>query len=146
MFGSSKNTEEVNASTGAAPSAFNALVKGTTLEGTLNCDSDLRIDGTVKGKVTCKSKIIIGQTGRVEGEIICANAVIEGYFKGILKVSELLNVRETAEIAGEVTTNKLVVQSGARFNVNCKMETGASIGSSQPSSKDVAEKIAAAKA
>ncbi len=144
MFGSSKNTEETTPSTGATPSAFNALVKGTTLEGTLHCDSDLRVDGTVKGKVFCKSKIIIGPTGQVEGEITCANAVVEGRFKGILKVSELLNVRETAEIEGEVSTNKLVVQSGARFNVSCAMGSGQ--GAAKTPSDDVTGKTATAKA
>lgn len=41
-------------------------------------------------------------------------------------MTELLNVRETAEVEGEITTNKLIVQSGAKFNVACKMELGAS--------------------
>jgi cytoskeletal protein CcmA (bactofilin family) len=54
--------------------------------------------------------------------------VIEGRFNGILLVSELLNVRETAEVDGEITTNKLLVQSGARFNVTCKMESGSANG------------------
>lgn len=126
MFGSSKSTEEPTKSSSAtsAPNAFNTLVKGTVVEGTIRCDNDLRVDGTIKGKLHCKSKVIIGPTGAVEGEIQCQNAVIEGRFKGILQVSELLNVRETAEIEGDITTNKLLVQSGARFNVSCKMEAG----------------------
>ncbi|MCS7035236.1 MAG: polymer-forming cytoskeletal protein [Saprospiraceae bacterium] len=146
MFGGSKNTEETSTAVSAASSAFNALVKGTVLEGNLNCDSDLRVDGVVKGKIACKSKIIIGPTGQVEGDIVCANAVIEGRFKGNLKVSELLNVRETAEVEGEITTNKLVVQSGARFNVTCKMETGTGNGAAKAASGDVVGKAAGAKA
>lgn len=128
MFGNNKTTEDSKKTTAALPSgsALNALVKGTVVEGTVRCDSDLRVDGTIKGKLTCKAKVIIGPTGVIEGEIQCQNAVIEGRFKGILKVSELLNVRETAEVDGEITTNKLLVQSGARFNVSCKMELGGS--------------------
>ncbi|MCS6929502.1 MAG: polymer-forming cytoskeletal protein [Saprospiraceae bacterium] len=128
MFGSSKNTEETHTATASSAVAFNALVKGTIVEGNLTCESDLRVDGIVKGKIACKSKIIIGPTGQVEGDIVCANAVIEGRFRGNLKVGELLNVRETAEVEGEVVTNKLVVQSGARFNVTCKMDIGAGNG------------------
>ncbi len=146
MFGGSKNTEETSTSTTAASSAFNALVKATVLEGNLSCDSDLRVDGVVKGKITCKSKIIIGPTGQVEGDIVCANAVIEGRFRGNLKVSELLNVRETAEVEGEITTNKLVVQSGARFNVTCRMETGAGNSATKVASGDAVGKAAGAKA
>ena len=129
MFGNSKSSEE--AKTPSIAGALNALVKGTVVEGTVRCDSDLRVDGTIKGKLTCKSKVIIGPTGVVEGEIDCQNAVIEGRFKGVLNVSELLNVRETAEVDGEITTNKLLVQSGARFNVSCKMEVGKTNGAAK---------------
>ena len=124
MFGSNKNTEEVKTIPTSTPNALNALAKGTVVEGSIRCDNDLRIDGTIKGKLNCQAKVIIGPTGAVEGEIRCQNAVIEGRFKGNLHVSELLNVRETAEVDGEITTNKLLVQSGARFNVSCKMDSG----------------------
>lgn len=127
MFGSTKETEDTKKATSSLPgTALNTLVKGTTVEGTLRCDSDLRVDGTIKGKLICQAKVIIGPTGVVEGEIRCQNAVLEGRFKGNMSVSELLSVRETAEVEGEIATNKLLVQSGARFNVSCKMETGAS--------------------
>ncbi|MBL7810550.1 MAG: polymer-forming cytoskeletal protein [Saprospiraceae bacterium] len=128
MFGTTKETEDSkkNVATASPSGALNALVKGTVIEGTVRCDSDLRVDGAIKGKLSCTSKVIIGPTGSVEGEIRCQNAVIEGQFKGNLYVAELLNVRETAEIDGDVTTNKLIVQSGAKFNVACKMEAGAS--------------------
>lgn len=142
MFGSTKPTEDAKkaAGTPTSGSALNALVKGTVVEGTVRCESDLRVDGTIKGKLYCKAKVIIGPSGVVEGEIRCENAVIEGRFKGNLNVSELLNVRETAEVDGEITTNKLLVQSGARFNVACKMESGTSNGSVKfPESKSIAE-------
>lgn len=125
MFGSNKNTDEVKPNPTSPTNALNALAKGTVVEGSIRCDSDLRVDGVIKGKLICQAKVIIGPTGAVEGEIRCQNAVIEGRFKGNLQVSELLNVRETAEVDGEITTNKLLVQSGARFNVSCKMELGA---------------------
>lgn len=129
MFGSSKESEDSKkSSVTAAPGALNALVKGTVVEGTLRCESDLRVDGTIKGKLSCDSKVIIGPTGVVDGEIRCQNAVIEGRFKGKLNVSELLNIRETAEVEGEISTNKLLVQSGARFNVSCKMDVGSTNG------------------
>jgi cytoskeletal protein CcmA (bactofilin family) len=126
MFGNNKTSEEskkpASTSTGPASNALNALAKGTTVEGDIRCDNDLRVDGSIKGKLTCQAKVIIGPTGFIEGEIRCQNAVVEGRFKGVLHVTELLNVRETAEVEGEITTNKLLVQSGAKFNVNCRME------------------------
>ena len=156
MFGSTKELEDSKKNTAITSSsgALNALVKGTVVEGSLRCENDLRVDGTIKGKLSCQSKVIIGPTGVVEGEIHCQNAVIEGRFKGILNVTELLNVRETAEVEGEITTNKLLVQSGARFNVSCKMDTGSSSngtakhfdGKSTNDAATAAEKVAGGKA
>ncbi|HQU58682.1 MAG TPA: polymer-forming cytoskeletal protein, partial [Saprospiraceae bacterium] len=112
-----KNAGVVSSST----HSLNSLVQGTTVEGTVKSESDIRIDGAIKGKLFCDAKVIIGPTGFVEGQIRCQNAVIEGKFEGTLEVAELLNIRETAKISGEVTTDKLIVQSGATFNVTCSM-------------------------
>lgn len=126
MFGSNTKSEanKAKSNTGAVASSshsLNSLVQGTVVEGTVKSESDIRIDGAIKGKLFCDAKVIIGPTGFVEGQIRCQNAVIEGKFEGIIEVSELLNIRETAKISGEVTTDKLIVQSGATFNVTCSM-------------------------
>lgn len=126
MFGS-KNKEATPASNNrsSAPSstsnALNSLVKGTKVEGTVSSESDIRIDGIIVGTLICKSKVIIGPTGAVEGDVQCENAVIEGRFEGNLKVNQLLTVKDSAEVHGDVNTNKLLVQSGATFNVTCRM-------------------------
>ncbi len=150
MFGSNKSTDDVKSISATSSTSLNTLVKGTVVEGTLRCDSDLRVDGTIKGNLHCKAKVIIGPTGVVDGEVRCENAVVEGQFKGKLWVSELLNVRDTATIEGEITTNKLLVQSGAKFNVSCKMETGHANGAAQSADlkleKDATAKIAGGKA
>ncbi len=109
--------------------SLNTLVNGTVIEGTIKSESDIRIDGIIKGSLNCNAKVIIGPTGSIEGEIRCQNAVIEGKFDGILHVSELLNVRETAKVVGDVRTNKLIVQSGAVFSVACQMGSAKTNGS-----------------
>jgi cytoskeletal protein CcmA (bactofilin family) len=121
MFANTKNTDETKNTSAPLSSGLNALVKGTSVEGTVKCESDIRIDGTITGDLICKAKVIVGPTGYIEGEITCQNAVVEGKIKGVLNVSDVLNIRETAEIDGTISTGKLIVQSGAKFNVACKM-------------------------
>ena len=123
MFGNSKkDTGKPGGAPGAMPShSLNSLTQGAVVEGTVKADSDIRVDGKIKGKLHCAAKVILGPTGQIEGEIRCKNAVIEGKFVGNLDVEELLNVRETAHIDGEINVGKLIVQSGATFNVNCNM-------------------------
>ena len=126
MFGNNNKKREATKTTGSImPSstshALNSLVQGTVVEGAVKSSSDIRIDGTIKGKLICDAKVIIGPTGVIEGEIKCKNAVIEGRFEGKLEVAELLNIRESANVSGEVDTAKIIVQSGAIFNVSCNM-------------------------
>lgn len=101
--------------------SLNSLVEGTDVEGTIQSQSDIRVDGKIKGTLTCSAKVIIGPNGFIEGEIKCQNAVIEGRFQGNLNVRELLNIRETAVVAGEVSYGKLIVQSGAVINGSYKV-------------------------
>lgn len=125
MFGSNKeaNSKNKNNSTTQTSNthSLNSLVQGTVIEGTVRSESDIRIDGTIKGNLHCDAKVIIGPTGHIEGEVTCQNAVIEGTFNGKIKVTALLNIRESAKVSGDVTTDKLIVQSGAVFNVSCHM-------------------------
>ncbi len=123
MFGKKSNTDNKSGkNVSSSPlGALNSIVQGTNIEGDIQSESDIRIDGTIKGNLKCSAKIIIGSTGVIEGEIHSKNAIIEGKFTGTLNVAELLNVKQTAEVSGEIYTNKLIVESGALFNVSCKM-------------------------
>ena len=130
MFGSKKTENVTNPSTTpvkstsltGSTSTLNSIVSGTRIDGKVHCDSDIRIDGHLKGSLTCNSKVIIGPSGHVDGDIECENAVIEGHFTGILTVKDSLQVKESANIKGDINTDKLVVNSGAVFNVSCLMK------------------------
>lgn len=132
MFGSSKSKKEEHKSNKTiAPStnALNSLVQGTFVEGKIKATNDIRIDGTIKGELFCDAKVIIGTSGVIEGTIKCQNAVIEGRFDGILNVTDLLHIRETAKVTGEVSYGKLVVQSGAIISGSYKVGGGKTNGS-----------------
>lgn len=121
MFGNTKKHSSETMQNQNPSSAINTLVNGTHIEGTIVAKSDIRIDGTVEGSLNCAGKLIIGVDGRVEGESTCQNAVIEGTFRGTLIVHDSLDVRENANVVGEIKTGKLNVQAGAIFNGNCDM-------------------------
>lgn len=125
MFGSKNDDKNKK---GISPivssSSVNTLVQGTRVEGHITAESDFRIDGQLEGNLNCQAKVIIGSTGQVIGDIQCANAIIEGSFKGNLRVSEVLSIKETAQVSGDVKTDKLIVHSGAIFNVTCAMGAG----------------------
>ncbi|MFO8055452.1 MAG: polymer-forming cytoskeletal protein [Bacteroidales bacterium] len=102
-------------------SAINILDSGTIIKGDLESAGRLRIDGKIIGTITAKEKIILGQTGYIEGEISCKSAEISGKIQGKIRVKELLALQASAQIEGDVYTRKLAIEPGAIFNANCKM-------------------------
>lgn len=137
MFKNKKEESKRNDAVPTSSGSNNSIVSGTKLEGTVNANSDIRIDGELVGKLFCKGRVIIGPSGIVDGEVDCQNAIIEGRFTGNLKVAELLNVKENATISGDIKTDKINIQSGASFNGNCIMG-GQSIKASKKSDEALA--------
>jgi cytoskeletal protein CcmA (bactofilin family) len=101
----------------------NRIVEGTIIKGDIISKADFRLDGELIGNFQSQEKIVIGPTGVVIGDIECNNADIEGKFIGKIKVLELLNVKDSAVIQGEVTVGKLSVEPGADFSASCVMNT-----------------------
>ena len=100
----------------------NTIAQGTIIEGDLKSEGDFRIEGVVNGTLITKGKVVIGNTGLVEGSLSCNNADIEGKIKGKLVVLETLSLRASANVYGDVQTGKLAVEPGATFNANCQMK------------------------
>jgi len=73
------------------------------------------------GTINSKGKVVLGESGRIEGEVICQNANISGEIKGKIIVKELLALQATARIHGDIETSKLSIEPGANFTGSCNM-------------------------
>lgn len=102
-------------------SAINIIRKGTIIKGDINCVGDIRIDGELKGKLISEGKVVVGATGVIDGEVTCKNADISGTLNAILKIKELLLLKSTANIIGDIKTTKLSIEPGANFTGSCNM-------------------------
>ena len=99
----------------------NTIGKGTTVEGNIETYGNLRVDGRVVGNIVTKSKLVLGQTSEVDGNILAQNAEVFGDIKGKIEVSDLLILKPSSVISGDILTSKLIVETGATFNGGCKM-------------------------
>jgi cytoskeletal protein CcmA (bactofilin family) len=128
-------TAEIN-----SPDRLNRIVEGTSIEGDIRSDSNIRIDGKLKGTIHTKGRLVIGTSGIIEGEIHCENADIEGVFIGKINVNQLLSLKATAKLTGDIITSKLAIEPGAMFSGACSM--GGMIKdlkSSEPMKQNVAQ-------
>ena len=94
---------------------------GTEIRGEIDCGGDLRIDGSVVGSLSVRGKVVIGESGRVEGEVQCKNGDISGYLNGKIQVAELLSLKSTAKLFADVKTQRLGIEPGATFTGTCQM-------------------------
>lgn len=101
--------------------SINLLGSGTTVKGDISLSGDFRIDGTLMGTIECKGKVVVGSSGVIEGEIVCQNADFSGQVKANVKVSELLTLKESARFTGDIITDKLAIEPGAKFSGSCQM-------------------------
>lgn len=110
-----------NSSTVVETNSIDRIAEGSVLDGNLNSANGIRIDGTVKGSVRCEGKVVVGKTGVVEGEIFCQSADIEGTLKSSIEVKDILELKSTSNLHGEISTGKLSIEPGASFTGSCKM-------------------------
>lgn len=123
MFKSNNDNSRAKVKAGNmnSPDRLNRIVEGTIIEGSISSESNIRIDGEVKGTITTKGRLVVGVSGVITGDVVCQNSEIEGKVKGSMKVGELLSLKSTAKIEGDITTGKLAVEPGAIFAVTCSM-------------------------
>jgi len=134
MFTKSKN-KKTSPNTPLDPNARNLIAAGTTIIGEIKSDGVIRLDGNLKGDLVTKGKLVVGQTGSIIGNVQCSSADIAGSMKGKIVVSDLLSLKATARVEGEVFTSKLSIDPGAIFTVTCDMTAGSGGGTSQLNEK-----------
>ena len=101
----------------------NRILAGTIITGDVVSDGDIRVDGKVVGNIQVTGKLVIGENGRVEGEVACKNAAIAGRLEGTLKVDQTLSLSASAKLQGQVQVEKLAVEPGAEINGSVSMGT-----------------------
>ncbi len=97
------------------------IASGTSIEGKFSSDENVRLDGKIKGEVKCGHLLVMGQNGRIEGNVRSKDATIMGTIEGELWVEGLLHLKNSAFIKGTITASKMTVDEGARYMGECKI-------------------------
>ena len=100
---------------------INLISNGTRISGDIHAEGDIRIDGYVKGNIKSKGRLVIGAAGSIEGDILCSNIEVLRNFKGKISASELLTLKSTAVVAGDIIATRLAVEPGSIFTGTCQM-------------------------
>ncbi len=120
------NSLKTNANVAVAGSAKefgeNCIISnGTAIEGKFSSSENIRLDGFVKGEVSCSARLVMGENGKVEGNITSKEAIIMGRIEGDVKVEGSLHLKSTGVIKGAITAKYMIVEEGAQYFGECKI-------------------------
>ncbi len=122
MFNTKSNIEtqkHTNAKTPNIEKGSCVISQGTFIEGKIKTSEGLRLDGTIVGEVNCEKKLVMGQSGKIEGIVNCNESFIKGRIDGELTVKGVLHLLNTAFITGKIKARKMIVDEGAAYNGEC---------------------------
>ena len=98
-----------------------ALGSGTVIEGTFRFDSPVCIDGTLLGEVSSTSVLIVGEEANVRARIKVGSLIVMGTVIGDVEATDLVEIRATGHLDGDILAKRLSVEEGGWFDGACNM-------------------------
>ena len=98
------------------------LGMGTAIEGILNFNDTIRLDGKVVGKIFSeKGTLIVGERAVIEAEINVATAIVNGTVNGHITATQRIDILAPAKITGDIQAPVVSIETGVAFNGKCSM-------------------------
>ncbi len=101
--------------------------RSVTINGELSGSENLYVDGTVDGTIVLKDhSLTIGPNGKVKASVIAKSVVVHGRLEGSINASDRVDLRKTAVVTSDVTTQRIAIEEGAflKGKVDIQKETG----------------------
>jgi cytoskeletal protein CcmA (bactofilin family) len=89
----------------------NILSSDVEIRGKLRFSNDLIIDGRIEGE----TELTAGENAQIIGDIKTRSVVVFGKVKGNITVTDRCELKQNAELDGDVIASKLAIEEGAIF-------------------------------
>ncbi len=108
---------------GSAPvqAATSMIDHGCEFEGNLTFVGTLVVNGKFRGELRSSDTLIVGETGELQADAHIGTVISAGQVSGSIVAIERVELRRTARIFGKISTAVLVVEEGANFDGQCRM-------------------------
>lgn len=105
------------------------LDRGSTLKGELSFEASFRIDGNYEGTIRSSGRLVVGDSGVVDGDVQVSHVLVSGEVRGAVEAGEQLHIAPGGRVRADITTPSLVIEDGAIFEGRCTMtKTGKGSG------------------
>ena len=92
-----------------------------TIDGTINGNEPVLIEGTVRGKIDMTADLRVGTKARVEATVHAKTVTVEGKLTGDISADERVELVASATVDGNIKAPKIIVAEGAKFRGNVDM-------------------------
>ena len=101
----------------------NKTIMGPTLEieGEIEGDEDLVIQGKVTGKIVSRKDLTIDSSGRVEATVSTKNLSVSGMVVGNVEASDRVEVLNDGKMIGDIKAPRVIIADGAKFKGHIEM-------------------------
>ncbi len=106
---------------GKATGTTSLLTKELKIEGDIQGDEDLHVEGYFKGSIKIKGNIFVDQTGRVEADVEADNVIIQGQINGNVLARRQLEIQSLGQLTGDCTAASIDIKEGAIFEGRSNM-------------------------
>ncbi len=114
--------KSMNGMNGSKDSTDTCVISaGTVIEGKFATSENVRLDGQIKGEVKCAQRFVMGESGKIEGNLRTKDAVIMGHIEGELFAEGSLHLKSTAFIKGSIKAKTMTVDEGAKYVGDCSI-------------------------
>ena len=115
---------------GKATGTTSLLSREVKIEGDIQGNEDLQVDGQLKGSVKIAGNIVVGPTGIVEADVEADNVIIQGQITGNVLARKQLQIQSSGKLLGDCMAQTIDIKEGALFEGRSKMtrSSGATAG------------------
>jgi cytoskeletal protein CcmA (bactofilin family) len=98
-----------------AGSSITLIAETAHVEGEIKGAGEVRIEGTVKGKLDCTAAVVIAEGGRVEAELRAETVTVAGTVNGDIYGTQKIELTPTARVEGDLNSPRILIREGATF-------------------------------
>ncbi|HBQ25667.1 MAG TPA: hypothetical protein DD791_04670 [Syntrophomonas sp.] len=94
---------------------------GVEIKGDISSQGSIRIDGYVEGNLNIKGDLILGEKGKIKGEVKAENIIVAGKVEGRASAGTRFEIAATGAITGDINATTLIVEEGGLLDGNSRM-------------------------
>ncbi len=93
-------------------------------KGELSFEKGVKVFGGFEGQINTKGNLVVASEGSIQADVEAGSITVEGELKGNIAAQDIVELKSTARLQGDLSCQRLVVVDGASFVGHCSVGNG----------------------